>query len=683
LIYKKEEKYMNILRFLDELNEKQKEAVLTTEGPVLVLAGAGSGKTKVLTYRVAYILAKKLADAENIIALTFTNKAAGEMKERIRKILGSLSKDIWIHTFHAMCLRILKEHAEKVGYPKNFVVYDRDDQFRIIRSLIKDKDLKAGEVLDILMDYKSKRIDNLSSEYMEIYNAYQERLKKYRAMDFEDLMLRTLDLFNQYPEIRDYYAKKFLYIHVDEYQDTNHIQYQLLKNLLIYHNNIFAVGDEDQSIYSFRGADFRIILNFEKDFPNAKIIFLEQNYRSTKKILKLANRVIKFNYERRDKVLWTNNPEGKDPEVLENHDEIEEAEKIAKIIVSSKRPYSDFAILFRINALSKSIEEVFNKYKIPYNVIGGEKFYERREIKDLIAYLRLIYNPKDNISLERAINTPPRGIGETTFEIIKKIAEENNVSYYEALRPALKIINRKKAVEGIIEFLNLFEKLLNYSKNLSVKELAKKVILETNYIEYIQKNESTQLARERIENIEEFINSLEIYNNLEEFVEDISVKIENEADLKNNCVSVMTIHSAKGLEFPVVFVIGLEEDVLPHHLSIDEGNLEEERRLFYVAITRAKEDLYLSYCKTRFLKGRKELQISRFLEEIGYKNGKIIWDNISDLSLTYRIGDLVKHHKFGIGRVLGINKNRITVLFNEYGVKTLSLEFVKLERIVK
>ena len=325
---------MNILRFLDELNDKQREAVLTTEGPVLVLAGAGSGKTKVLTYRVAYILAKKLADAENIIALTFTNKAAGEMKERIRKILGSLSKDIWIHTFHAMCLRILKEHAEKVGYPKNFVVYDRDDQFRIIRSLIKDKDLKAGEVLDILMDYKSKRIDNLSSEYMEIYNAYQERLKKYRAMDFEDLMLRTLDLFNQYPEIRDYYAKKFLYIHVDEYQDTNHIQYQLLKNLLIYHNNIFAVGDEDQSIYSFRGADFRIILNFEKDFPNAKIIFLEQNYRSTKKILKLANRVIKFNYERRDKVLWTNNPDGKDPEVLENHDEIEEAEKIAKIIVS-------------------------------------------------------------------------------------------------------------------------------------------------------------------------------------------------------------------------------------------------------------------------------------------------------------------------------------------------------------
>ncbi|MEO0202162.1 MAG: UvrD-helicase domain-containing protein, partial [candidate division WOR-3 bacterium] len=603
---------MEVLKFLDDLNDKQKEAVLTTEGPVLVLAGAGSGKTKVLTYRVAYILATGLADSENIIALTFTNKAAGEMKERIRKILGNLSKDIWIHTFHAMCLRILKQHSHLINYPRNFVVYDRDDQFRIIRSLIKDKDLKAGEVLDILMDYKAGLVEEMNSELMEIYQQYNEKLKFQNAMDFEDLMLNTLKLFNEHPEIRDFYAKKFKYIHVDEYQDTNHIQYQILKSLLLYHDNIFAVGDEDQSIYSFRGADFRIILNFENDFPNAKIIFLEQNYRSTKKILLLANRVIKHNVERRDKVLWTNNPDGKDPVILINEDEVEEAEKIAKIILSSKMPYSDFAVLFRINAISKSIEETFNKYKIPYNVIGGEKFYERREIKDLISYLRLIHNPADNLSLERAINTPPRGIGETTIDIIRKLAEENNVSYFEALRPALKFINRKKALEGIIDFLSLFENLKNYAKKLSVKELAQKVILETNYIEYIQKSESTKTALERIENIEEFINSLEIYGSLEEFIEDISVRIETEAEIKNNSVSIMTIHSAKGLEFPVVFVIGLEEEILPHKLSIQEGNLEEERRLFYVSITRAKKELYISYSKVRFLKGRQELELSRF-----------------------------------------------------------------------
>ncbi|MEO0143569.1 MAG: UvrD-helicase domain-containing protein [candidate division WOR-3 bacterium] len=674
---------MNILKFLDELNDKQREAVLTTEGPVLVLAGAGSGKTKVLTYRVAYILARNLADSENILALTFTNKAAGEMKERIRKILGNLSKDIWIHTFHAMCLRILKQHSELIGYPKNFVVYDRDDQFRIIRSLIKDKDLKAGEVLDKLMDYKAKLIENLDSGLKEIYEQYNEKLRLQKAMDFEDLMLNTLKLFNEHPEIRDFYAKKFKYIHVDEYQDTNHIQYQLLRNLLLYHNNIFAVGDEDQSIYSFRGADFRIILNFEKDFPNAKIIFLEQNYRSTKKILLLANRVIKHNVERRDKVLWTNNPDGKDPEVLINEDEIEEAEKIAKIITHSKRAYSDFAILFRINAISKSIEEVFNKYKIPYNVIGGEKFYERREIKDLISYLRLIHNPADNVSLERAINTPPRGIGETTMEIIKKIASENNVSYFEALRPSLKFINRKSAIEGIIEFLNLFEKLREYAKHLSVKELAKKIIIETKYIEYIQKNESTKTATERIENIEEFINSLDIYESLEEFIEDISVRIENEADIKNNSVSIMTIHAAKGLEFPVVFVIGLEEDILPHKLSIEEGNLEEERRLFYVSITRAKEELYLSYSKVRFLKGRQELEISRFLKEAGYKDGKLIADSYPDTLFKYRIGDIVKHHKFGIGKILEIKDDKIKVLFNEYGVKILISHLAKLERITK
>lgn len=678
---------MNIAKFLDELNDKQKEAVLTTEGPVLVLAGAGSGKTKVLTYRVAYILKTGLSDSENILALTFTNKAANEMKERILKILGKLSKDIWIHTFHAMCLRILKKHANLINYPLNFVIYDRDDQFRIVRSIIKElnlekEDLKAGEVIDRIMDYKSMRIERIDNIHMKIYEAYQEKLRKNHAMDFEDLMLNTIKLFSRHPEIRDYYANKFKYIHVDEYQDTNHIQYIILKELLTYHDNIFVVGDEDQSIYSFRGADFRIILNFEKDFPNAKIIYLEQNYRSTKKILRLANTVIKYNRERRDKVLWTNNEDGEEPKILINEDELEEAEKIAKIILNSKRPYSDFAILFRVNAISKSIEETFNRYKIPYNVIDGQKFYERREIKDLIAYLRLIYNPRDNVSFERAINSPPRGISEKTLEIIKQVANELNCSYYEALSIAKERINRKKSKEGIEEFLRTFENLLNYSKEGSVKELARKVVLETNYIEYIQKNERTNTSIERIENIEEFINSLDIYENLEEFVQDISIKMENENNTKENSVSVMTIHSAKGLEFPVVFVIGLEDDILPHRLSIDEGLLEEERRLFYVSITRAMEELYLSYSKRRFLKNIQELAISRFLEEIGYKDGKIYLNNHSENRFKYRIGDIVKHQKFGLGKVLEIKDNKIKIMFNEYGTKTFLLDIVKLERII-
>ncbi len=675
---------MNILKFLDELNDKQREAVLTTKGPVLVLAGAGSGKTKVLTYRVAYILGTGLADSENILALTFTNKAADEMKRRIMKILGKLSKDIWIHTFHAMCLRILKQHSELIDYPKNFVVYDRDDQFRIIRSLIKgDEELKAGEVLDLLMDYKSKRIDKLSPKLMEVYENYQKKLKDNKAMDFEDLMLNTLKLFGEHPEIRDFYATKFKYIHVDEYQDTNHIQYELLKNLLIYHDNIFAVGDEDQSIYSFRGADFRIILNFEEDFPNAKIIFLEQNYRSTKKILMLANKVIKNNKERRDKVLWTNNEEGTEPKIIKNSDEEEEAEKIAKIIKNSKRPFSDFAVLFRINAISRAIEEAFNRYKIPYNVVGGIKFYERKEIKDLIAYLRLVYNPDDNVSLERVINTPIRGIGESTLETIKKIAEKNNISYFKALRPALSFV-RKTTQDGIIQFLNLMEKLLESSKNLSVKELARKIVLETNYIEYIQKNERTEIARERIENIEEFINSLDIYESLEDFVRDISVKIEEEAEFKNDSVSIMTIHSAKGLEFPVVFIIGLEDGILPHALSLEEGNEEEERRLFYVAITRAKKELYISFSRKRNLKGKQELIPSRFLKEIGYdkSKGEIQWEEFSDALFKFKIGDLVKHDKFGIGKILEIKDDRAKILFKDYGTKIIVLSIAKLERLV-
>lgn len=677
---------MNIAKFLDELNDKQKEAVLITEGPVLVLAGAGSGKTKVLTYRVAYILKTELADSENILALTFTNKAANEMKERIWKILGKLSKDIWIHTFHAMCLRILKKHANLINYPLNFVIYDRDDQFRIVRSIIKDlnlekEELRAGEVIDRIMDYKSMRIEKIDNIHMKIYEAYQEKLRKNNAMDFEDLMLNTIKLFSKYPEIRDYYAKKFKYIHVDEYQDTNHIQYIILRELLTYHDNIFVVGDEDQSIYSFRGADFRIILNFEKDFPNAKVIYLEQNYRSTKKILKLANMVIKNNRERRDKVLWTNNVDGEDPKILINEDEIEESEKIAKIILNSKRPYSDFAILFRINAISKSLEETFNKYRIPYNVVDGQKFYERREIKDLIAYLRLIYNPNDNVSFERAINSPPKGISEKTLETIKQVANELNCSYYEALNLAKERINRKKTRENIEQFLRTFENLLDYSKELNVKELAKRIILETNYIDYIQKNERTNTLRERIENIEEFINSLDIYENLEEFVQDISIKMESENKNKENSVSVMTIHSAKGLEFPVVFVIGLEEDILPHRLSIDEGLLEEERRLFYVSITRAKEELYLSYSRMRFLKNRQELKTSRFLEEIGYKDGKIYLNNYTENMFKYRIGDLVKHQKFGLGKVLEIKDNKIKIIFNEHGTKTFLLDLVRLERI--
>ena len=641
---------------LKGLNNKQYEAVINTEGPCLIIAGAGSGKTKVLTHKIAYLMGEKKVLPWNILAITFTNKAANEMKERIESLVGDAVKDMWIGTFHSICVRILRKFIDRIGFDSSFIIFDTTDQRTMIKQILKELELDEklfsdrsviSEISNAKNDmvepdvYQARTIGDFRKEKIaEVYKRYQKRLKENNAIDFDDIINYTIKILMENPDILEYYSNKFKYVLVDEYQDTNKSQFTLVTMLASKHGNITAVGDNDQGIYSFRGADITNILNFEKDFPGTRIIKLEQNYRCTGNILKVANAVIKNNEVKYDKKLWTENEEGNLPKVYTADNEYDEGKYIVEQIEHLKREeyykYSDFAVLYRMNTQSRAIEEILRRESIPYKIIGGLKFYERKEIKDIISYLRLVQNPSDNLSLNRIINEPKRGIGKTSLDNIAKVAEENNVSMYEVIKHAEQYgLNR--VYLNSREFINCMEEFIAKKDELKISELIKKILKETGYTKALE-NENTQEAENRIANLEEFLTVAVEFeeesaeNGLSNFLEGITLS----SDLDNmeeteESVTLMTLHSAKGLEFPVVFLVGMEEGIFPGYKSIgEEKELEEERRLCYVGITRAKNYLYLTNSKQRTTFGSTTYNLpSRFLNEIpkelldGYEENNI------------------------------------------------------------
>jgi DNA helicase-2/ATP-dependent DNA helicase PcrA len=633
------------VEILKQLNPEQREAVMTTEGPLLILAGAGSGKTRVLTYRYAYLVNEMGVSTDRILAITFTNKAAGEMKERISQVLGQTAwRQTWISTFHSFCARLLRMEIEKLGYTRSFVVYDTGDQLSLIKETVKElnldeKDYRPRAVLSLISNAKNQFIDadayeNLARDYREekialIYKRYQEKLRGNNALDFDDLLLLTVELLQSYPQTLSYYRNKFQYIMIDEYQDTNRVQYILVKLLAEEHRNLCVVGDDDQSIYRFRGADIGNILDFERDYPEAKVIKLEQNYRSTQAILDVANCVVRNNPRRKDKNLWTEKQQGEPPFFFQAFNERGEAQFIVKEIERIRREnnysYNSFAVLYRTNAQSRVLEELFLKSGIPYQMVGGIKFYERKEIKDILAYLRIIQNPFDDVSFKRIVNVPKRGIGKASLDKLEEFARGENVSLLDYLDQIEdNPVFTPRIAKKLKGFKVMIDSLVARKEQLSAAELVTELIEGTGYIEEL-KLEGTEEALGRIENIREFISvALEFEaqsenNSLDEFL--IWVSLVSEVDQvseEKGGVVLMTLHSAKGLEFPVVFITGMEERVFPHARSLeDEEELEEERRLCYVGLTRAMDRLYLLMAQSRMLYGSVfSNPPSRFLLEI-------------------------------------------------------------------
>ena len=628
---------------IEGLNDKQYEAVTNTEGPCLVIAGAGSGKTKVLTHKIAYLIKEKDVKPWNILSITFTNKAANEMKERIVNLVGDVATDIWMGTFHSICVRILRRFIDRIGFDSSFIIFDTSDQKTLVKNCLKDlgiddKLFNDRSVLSEISNAKNEMLtpesyaarangDFRKEKISTVYELYQKRLKENNAIDFDDIINYTIEILQDNEDIREYYCDKFKYILVDEYQDTNKAQFMLVKILASKYKNITVVGDNDQGIYSFRGADISNILNFEKDFPGTKIIKLEQNYRCTGNILKAANAVIKNNEVKYKKELWTQNEEGNLPKVYQADNEYDEASYIVEQIEHLRREeyykYKDFAVLYRMNTQSRAIEDILRRENIPYKIIGGLKFYERKEIKDLIAYLRLIQNHNDNLSLRRIINEPKRGIGKTSLDKIELISNDTGESMYEIIKRADEFgLNR--VFLNSREFVNTIEELSAKKDELPISELIKQVLKKSGYTKALQ-NENTIEAENRIENLDEFLTVAiefeeeEVENGLREFLEGITLSSDiDELEESDDYVTLMTLHSAKGLEFPVVFLVGMEEGIFPGYKSISEPReLEEERRLCYVGITRAKEHLYLTCSKQRTIFGSTSYnQTSRFLKEI-------------------------------------------------------------------
>lgn len=685
---------------IDDLNPEQQEAVKTTEGPLLVLAGAGSGKTKVLTTRVAYLIEELGVDPTSILAITFTNKAAKEMKERILGMLGPVAWNIQISTFHSFGLLILHEHYEKLGYKKNFTILDSDDSLTIIKKIMKDMnlDIKQFNPRAIRNKISSSKNELVSpSEYSRIamtdfeenvatiYEKYEQKLKLNNSVDFDDLLMLPLELFTTYPDVLATYQERFKYILVDEYQDTNHAQYLLIKMISAKYRNICVVGDNDQSIYSFRGANFRNILNFEKDYQNPKVIMLEENYRSTKNILSAANDVIAHNKERKDKNLWTNNEDGFKLRYYRASDEKDEAfyvrHEIEKLM-SDGIALENIAVLYRTNAQSRNMEESLLQANIPYKVVGSFYFYNRKEIKDLIAYLKLIYNHYDDISLLRTINTPKRGIGTKSIQNLTMKATAEGKSLYDAIDSGKEL-----------QFKKIIEKLSEEQEQLSLTELVDAVLNESGMRAELEA-EKTIEADIRLENLEEFKSITKNFEerngiiSLEEFLMEISLVADVEEHKENtHVVTLMTIHSAKGLEFDYVFLIGLEEGIFPHNNSMMElDGLEEERRLCYVAITRAKKALWIMNARRRTIYGMDNMNPpSRFINEIDEKyidkcfdekqvftTSTKMMDNMIDKDATYEIGTHVIHDTFGRGIVVGVDKSILTIAFpHPVGIKKL------------
>ena len=628
---------------IEGLNDKQKEAVLATDGPCLVIAGAGSGKTKVLTHKIAYLMMEKHVKPWNILAITFTNKAANEMKERVEKLVGEAAKDMWIGTFHSICVKILRKYIDRLGFDHSFLIFDTSDQRTLIKECMKtlkidDKMFTDRSVLAEISNGKNEMLEpkayqtKYAGDYRKevigrIYELYQHRLKENNAIDFDDIINFAIKILTENEDVLEYYTNKFQYVLVDEYQDTNKAQFTLVTILASKYGNITVVGDNDQGIYSFRGADITNILNFEKDFPGTKIIKLEQNYRCTGNILKAANAVIKHNENKYEKKLWTENEEGNLPIIHKSDDEYDEGRYIVEEVNHLRREeyfnYSDFVVLYRMNSQSRAIEEILRREGIPYKIVGGLKFYERKEIKDIISYLRLIYNFSDNISLKRVINEPKRGIGKTSIDNIQEISEQTGLSMFDIIKHADEYgLNRVKA--NSIEFIATIEYLRGKMEELSISELIKETLNKTGYVKALEQENTTE-AETRIENLEEFLTVAiefeeeEAENTLGDFLEGITLSSDIDGmEDSDDSVTLMTLHSAKGLEFPVVFLVGLEEGIFPGNKSIGEPKeLEEERRLFYVGITRAKQYLYLTCSKKRTIFGSTSYNaISRFVNEI-------------------------------------------------------------------
>jgi ATP-dependent DNA helicase UvrD/PcrA len=708
-------------QYLADLNPAQREAVLATEGPVLVVAGAGSGKTRVLTYRIAHLVAAVGVKPQEILAITFTNKAAGEMRERLESVVGAMARTMWVMTFHAACGRILRREAPRLGYRSNFTIYDQADQVRLVKQCLEelDRDPKrfvprgihaqisnAKNQLISPEEYKNRVASFYDQTVAEVYELYQRRLLNANAADFDDLLMLTVEVLDRFPEARKKWQKAFRYVLVDEYQDTNHAQYRLLQLLAGEHKNVFAVGDPDQSIYAFRGADIRNIMEFERDFGGAKQIALEQNYRSTNAILRAANAVITENRERKPKNLWSELGEGDPVRVIEVEDEHAEARFVAAEIaglVDEGFAGSEIAIFYRTNAQSRVLEDVLVRQDIPYQVIGGPKFYERAEIKDAIAYLQVIDNPSDAISLTRIANRPRRGIGDASLARLQTYADAHGVSLWEALEHPEEAGCGGAPLKAIDKFRTLMQSSMSGALELSVPELLERVLEQSGYVEALEA-ERTIEAQGRIENLEELIGVAREYKEnaesptLSEFLQQISLFSDQDAiEDERSLVTLMTLHNAKGLEFRVVFLIGMEEGVFPHSRSIEEQALEEERRLCYVGLTRAQERLVLTHAAARSLWGSRGYNMpSRFLDELPQEEIErdrlrpSSWTGYGAPTVTVRrdvpslsTGDSVRHSTLGEGVVTAIAADGIvTVRFADDGVeRRLMLEYAPLEKV--
>lgn len=676
------------LDILEGLNDRQKEAVLTVEGPCLVIAGAGSGKTKVLTHKIAYLMHNVGVKPWNILAITFTNKAANEMKERVEKLVGEVAKDMWIGTFHAICVRILRRYIDRIGFTSSFVIFDTSDQRTLVKQCIKqlnldDKIFTDRSVLSEISNAKNEMLEpadyalRANGEFRketiaEVYKMYQKKLKDNNAVDFDDIINYTIKILSENPDVLEYYSNKFEYVLVDEYQDTNKAQFTLVSMLAARFGNITAVGDNNQGIYSFRGADITNILNFERDFPGTKIIKLEQNYRCTQNILDAANAVIKNNESKYEKNLWTENNKGDLPYVFRGDTEYDEANFIVEQIRRLKREeyldYNDFTILYRMNSQSRSIEDILRREDIPYKIVGGLKFYERKEIKDIIAYLRLIENTADNLSLQRIINEPKRGIGKTSLDNIEAVANQNGISMYEVIKRA-DAFGLNRVYVNSRDFINQIEELRDKKDTLIISELIKETLKITGYSKALELEDTTE-AETRLENLDEFLTvAIEFEeeladNTLADFLEGITLSSDiDNTDETEDSVTLMTLHSAKGLEFPVVFLVGMEEGIFPGYKSIGEQKeLEEERRLCYVGITRAKQHLFLTCARQRTIFGSTSCnQVSRFLKEIPEELLDGYEDALSD-KREKSYGDYRFEWKYGGG----YNKSESTI--NSYKV---------------
>jgi DNA helicase-2/ATP-dependent DNA helicase PcrA len=742
------------------LNREQYEAAITVEGPLLILAGAGSGKTRVLTYRMAHMINDLNIYPSQILALTFTNKAAGEMKERVKSLVGDLVDNMWVSTFHSSCVRILRREIDKLGYNKNFTIYDSYDAKSLVKQCMKelninDKDITDSEILSKISDAKNKLISAKQfkkenegnfrmNKIADVYLTYEKKLKTTNSLDFDDLIYLTVKLFKENEEVREFYRRKFRYILVDEYQDTNKCQYELIKLLVNENENICVVGDDDQCIYAWRGADINNILDFEKDFPKAKVVKLEQNYRSKSNILEAANKIIKNNAQRKDKVLRTESEAGEKLKVYRAYSDIDEgnfvATQIKRMIREENRSLKDFAILYRMNSQSRIFEEAFRRNEITYKIVGGLRFYERKEIKDIMAYLKVINNPLDDISLKRIINEPKRSIGDTTIAKVQEFAVENDICMYDALLDAEFVPNLSaRAITSINKFVSLMNTLIMDAENISVSELIEDILDRSGYMKMLKGTGSAE-DESRIENLKELVSDAVVFENssedksLSEFLEKVTLvsDIDN-LDEANNAVVMMTVHSAKGLEFPVVFLVGMENGIFPGVSSLNNFHeMEESRRLCYVAITRAEEMLYISSAEQRMVFGRTVgYSVSDFVSEVPkelktdlndgggtqsrgsfnnivnktnnsphsfrngfYNNSKQTVPSTSTNSMEDRsgkavskeeltIGVKVRHSKFGVGTIVSMSSDNgetiVTIAFNNMGIKKLMLSRAGLE----